>query len=142
MYRRAKFSRLAIPPSKTTRPSVEPCGYHRDMPSRAGHRRSEPKSSPVYALGSDPEERQRLQRQADELRALSSELLDHTGLGVGDSAIDLGCGPRGVLDLLAARVGPAGRVVGLDFDAASVALAQAYALEHGLSNVHVIKGDA
>ncbi|HEV3100806.1 MAG TPA: methyltransferase domain-containing protein, partial [Candidatus Dormibacteraeota bacterium] len=63
-------------------------------------------------------------------------------LGVGDSAIDLGCGPRGILDLLAARVGPAGRVVGLDFDAASVALAQAYALEYGLSNVQVIKGDA
>ena len=112
------------------------------MPSRAARRRIEPDSTPVYALGSDLEERQRLQRQADELRPLSSELLDHTGLGVGDSAIDLGCGPRGVLDLLAARVGPAGRVVGLDFDAASVALAQAYALEHGLSNVEVIKGDA
>jgi ubiquinone/menaquinone biosynthesis C-methylase UbiE len=102
----------------------------------------EPDSSPVYALGSDPEERQRLQRQADELRALSSELLDHTGLGAGDSAIDLGCGPRGILDLLAARVGPTGRVVGLDFNPASVALAQAYALEHGLSNVQVMKGDA
>lgn len=93
-------------------------------------------------LGSDPEERQRLQRQADELRALSSELLDHTRLGAGDSAIDLGCGPRGVLDLLAARVGPAGRVVGLDFNESSVALAQAYAHEHSLSNVQVIKGDA
>jgi ubiquinone/menaquinone biosynthesis C-methylase UbiE len=112
------------------------------VPSRTARRRSEPDSSPVYALGSDLEERQRLQRQAEELRAHSSELLDHTRLGVGDSAIDLGCGPRGILDLLAARVGPAGRVVGLDFDAASVALAQAYALEHGLSNVQVIKGDA
>ena len=112
------------------------------MPSRAGRRRTQPDSSPVYALGSDLEERQRLQRQADELRALSSELLDHTRLGGGDSAIDLGCGPRGILDLLAARVGPAGRVVGLDFDAVSVALAQTFALEHGLSNVRVIKGDA
>ncbi len=112
------------------------------MPSRTGPRRIEPDSSPVYALGSDLEERRRLQRQADELLALSSELLDHTRLGAGDSAIDLGCGPRGILDLLAAKVGPAGRVVGLDFDAASVALAQAYALEHGLSNVQVIKGDA
>lgn len=112
------------------------------MPSRTARRRIEPDSPPVYALGSDVEERQRLQRQADELRELSSELLDHTRLGVGDSAIDLGCGPRGILELLAARVGPAGRVVGLDFDAASVALAQAYALEHGLSNVQVMEGDA
>lgn len=112
------------------------------MPSRTGRRRTEPDASPVYALGSDPLERQRLQRQADELGALSSELLDHTRLGAGDSAIDLGCGPRGVLDLLAARVGPAGRVMGLDFDAASVALAEAFALERGLSNVQVMRGDA
>jgi len=112
------------------------------VPSRTGRRRIEPDSSPVYALGSDLAERQRLQRQADELRAVSSELLDHTRLGAGDSAIDLGCGPRGILDLLAARVGPTGRVVGLDFDAASLALAQAYTLEHGLSNVEVMKGDA
>lgn len=116
-------------------------GYHRGVPSRTGRRRIEP-DSPVYALGSDLEERQRLQRQADELRVFSSELLDHTRLGAGDSAIDLGCGPRGIFDLLAARVGPAGRVVGLDFDAANVFLAQAYALEHGLSNVHVMTGDA
>jgi ubiquinone/menaquinone biosynthesis C-methylase UbiE len=105
-------------------------------------RRIEPDPSPVYALGSDLAERQRLQRQADELRAVSSELLDHTRLGAGGSAIDLGCGPRGILDLLAARVGPTGRVVGLDFDSASLALAQAYALEHNLSNVQVMKGDA
>lgn len=98
--------------------------------------------TPVYALGSDLEERRRLQRQADELRALSAELLEHTRLGPGDRAIDLGCGPRGILDLLAARVGPSGRVVGLDFNAASVALAQTFALEHGLSNVRVIRGDA
>lgn len=98
--------------------------------------------TPVYALGSDLEERQRLQRQADELREVSAELLDHTGLGVGGSAIDLGCGPRGILDLLAARVGPGGRVVGLDFDAANVALARTYAFDNGLSNVQVMKGDA
>ena len=112
------------------------------MPSRTGRRRIRPDPSPVYALGSDLEERQRLQRQAEELLALSSELLDHSRLGAGESAIDLGCGPRGVLDLLAARVGPAGRVVGLDFDEANVALARAYAHEHSLSNVQVMKGDA
>jgi SAM-dependent methyltransferase len=31
-------------------------------------------------------------------------------------AIDLGCGPRGILDLLAERVSPGGQVVGLDAD--------------------------
>jgi trans-aconitate methyltransferase len=56
----------------------------------------------------------RLQRQAEELAADSAALLDRVGRRPGQSAIDLGCGPRGILDLLAGRVGPAGRVVGLD----------------------------
>ena len=53
----------------------------------------------VYALGSSGGESQRLRRQADELAPDSSELLDRVGLRPGDSAIDLGCGPRGVLEL-------------------------------------------
>jgi trans-aconitate methyltransferase len=40
-------------------------------------------------------------------------LLDRVGLRAGQAAIDLGCGPRGILDLLAARVSPGGQVVGL-----------------------------
>ena len=36
---------------------------------------------------------------------------------------DLGCGPRGILDLLAERVSPGGRVVGVDTDPALVAMA-------------------
>ena len=43
--------------------------------------------------------------QAEELAADSAALLDRVGLRPGQSAIDLGCGPRGVLDLLAERVG-------------------------------------
>lgn len=97
---------------------------------------------PVYALGSDQAERSRLRRQSDELRAQSSALLDRTGLGEGWAAIDLGCGPSGILELLAVRVGPAGRVVGLDFDPDNVALAQEYARERGLANVEIVQGDA
>ena len=50
----------------------------------------------VYALGSNPGESARLQRQADELAADSAALLDQVGLRPGHSAIDLGCGPRGI----------------------------------------------
>jgi cyclopropane fatty-acyl-phospholipid synthase-like methyltransferase len=67
----------------------------------------------VYALGSSSGESARLQRQAQELAPESAALLDSVGLRPGDSAIDLGCGPRGVIDLLAERVAPGGRVVGL-----------------------------
>jgi trans-aconitate methyltransferase len=34
-------------------------------------------------------------------------LLDRVGVAEGWQAIDLGCGPSGILDLLADRVGPA-----------------------------------
>ena len=51
----------------------------------------------VYSLGSSTGESSRLQRQADELLAANTALLDRTSLGSGGTAIDLGCGPRGIL---------------------------------------------
>src|SRR5580700_12123990 len=89
----------------------------------------------VYPLGSSAGESSRLQRQADELAADSAALLDRVGLRAGQSAIDLGCGPRGILDLLAERVAPAGRVVGLDSDPAHTAMAAEFAAGRGLSDV-------
>ena len=96
----------------------------------------------VYALGSSPGESARLQRQAEELAADSTALLDRVGLRPGQSAIDLGCGPRGILDLLAERVTPAGRVVGLDADPAHAGMAAEFAAERGLSGVEIITADA
>jgi ubiquinone/menaquinone biosynthesis C-methylase UbiE len=69
-------------------------------------------------------------------------LLDRAGLGPGQAAADLGCGPVGILSLLAGRVGPADRVTGLEINPGSVALARAFAAEHGLANVEVLQGDA
>jgi ubiquinone/menaquinone biosynthesis C-methylase UbiE len=96
----------------------------------------------VYALGHNPEESARLQRQADELAPESTMVLEQTGLATGQTALDLGCGPRGVLDLLAARVGPDGRVVGVDADPAHVAMATEFAAGRGLNNVEVLMADA
>jgi trans-aconitate methyltransferase len=101
-----------------------------------------PRATDVYALGSNPEESARLRRQSDELRSQSAELLDRIGLRPGQSAIDLGCGPSGILSLLSAAVSPGGRVVGLDADPAHTAMASQYAGELGLSNVEVITADA
>jgi hypothetical protein len=58
----------------------------------------------VYLLGHAATEDQRLVRQAQELANESSWLFDQIDLPVGARAIDLGCGPRGVLDQLSARV--------------------------------------
>ncbi len=73
---------------------------------------AQPSATDVYALGRDPGETARLQRQSEELGPDSAALLDRVGLRPGQDAIDLGCGPRGILDLLAERVAPGGRVVG------------------------------
>jgi ubiquinone/menaquinone biosynthesis C-methylase UbiE len=96
----------------------------------------------VYSLGSSTGESERLRRQAEELAPVSTALLDRVGLRPGDSAIDLGCGPRGVIDLLASRVAPGGRVVGLDADPRHVAMARDFVRECGLRDVEVIEGDA
>jgi hypothetical protein len=55
----------------------------------------------VYSLGSSPAERDRLRRQSGELRGHSALLLDRVGVAAGWQAVDLGCGPSGILDPLA-----------------------------------------
>src|SRR5579872_5737088 len=90
----------------------------------------------VYALGADTDETARLRRQSEELRPEARTLLarlGELGLRPGQTALDLGCGPRGTLDLLAEAVSPGGRVVGIDADPAHVAAARQYAFSHGFA---------
>jgi len=94
----------------------------------------------VYALGADEEETARLRRQSEELRPEAEALLSRIGLRPGQAAVDLGCGPSGILGLLATAVSPSGRVIGVDADAAHVAAAGRFAA--GLGNVSVLLGDA
>jgi ubiquinone/menaquinone biosynthesis C-methylase UbiE len=114
---------------------------HETNPPGAGTG-GEADANALYALGSNPAESARLQRQADELAADSAALLDRVGLRPGQRAIDLGCGPRGILDLLAGRVSPGGHVVGVDADAAHTAMAASFASERALSGVEIITADA
>ena len=101
-----------------------------------------PEVTAVYPLGSSAGESARLQRQADELAPDSAALLDRVGLRPGQSAIDLGCGPRGILDLLAGRVAPGGRVVGVDADPAHTAMAARFVTDRRLSGVAIVTADA
>jgi ubiquinone/menaquinone biosynthesis C-methylase UbiE len=103
---------------------------------------AEQSSAAVYTIGSNPAERARLHRQADELRPHSLALLDGVGVKAGWNALDLGCGPRGALELLSERVGPTGHVTGLDFHPEHVTQARALTADHGLTNVAVVEGDA
>src|SRR5215471_14387151 len=83
----------------------------------------EPDPNDVYALGSSGGESARLQRQAEVLAPESATLLDRVGLTRGNRAVDLGCGPRGVIELMCERVLPGGRVVGIDADPNHIAMA-------------------
>ena len=103
---------------------------------------AQPGATDVYALGRDAAESARLQRQPGELRPDSEALLDRGGLRPGQDAIDLGCGPRGILDLLAERVAPGGRVVGLDADSRHIAMAREFTAQRGLGSVRIVAADA
>src|SRR5262249_3153654 len=62
---------------------------------------------PAYTLGGGAVEQDRLRGQADDLRPHSEALFAGLGVGPGWSALDLGCGPCGKLDLLADLACPA-----------------------------------
>jgi demethylmenaquinone methyltransferase/2-methoxy-6-polyprenyl-1,4-benzoquinol methylase len=57
-------------------------------------------------------------------RAVRRASLDALGLDPGDRVLELGCGPGNSLAALADRVGPAGRVVALDYSAGMVGRAR------------------
>ena len=95
-----------------------------------------------YLLGYSEDEGLRLRRQAGELRQESAWLFDRISLGAGSRAIDLGCGPQGVLDLLSERVGSTGHVIGIERNRDSVAMARRFVADRALKNVEVVQGDA
>jgi len=95
-----------------------------------------------YALGYRQLEHQRLQRQAEQLSPEADWLFNEIGIAKGTTVLEIGCGPRGCLDLLSARVGPSGRVVGVELSPAAVELAQDFLTKQGLKNVEVLIGDA
>jgi SAM-dependent methyltransferase len=95
-----------------------------------------------YFLGYREAEQKRLQRQAEELAHEARALFDQIGFGAGAQVVEIGCGPRGCLDLLAERVGPSGRVVGVERSEDAVRLAKQLVTDRGLGNVEVRRGDA
>jgi ubiquinone/menaquinone biosynthesis C-methylase UbiE len=70
----------------------------------------------AYALGRTPHEYERLRAQSRAWEAATSRLLDKVGLAAGASCLDAGCGPGETMRLMAQRIGPAGRVTGIDVD--------------------------
>ena len=74
-------------------------------------------SASNYVMGRTSDEYERLRRQSKMLEPITLSVLDRIGLSAGKSCLDLGCGPGEVMRLMAQRVGPTGRIVGIDVDA-------------------------
>jgi SAM-dependent methyltransferase len=82
-----------------------------------------------YSLGCTPQEYERLRAQARVWEAATGRILDQAGLAAGASCLDAGCGLGETMRMLAQRVGPGGRVLGIDADASIGA--QAVRMLHG-----------
>jgi SAM-dependent methyltransferase len=72
--------------------------------------------APPYALGRTAQEYERLRSQAQLWEGATERLLDRVSLPLGARCLDAGCGPGETMRQLAQRVGPRGRVVGIDVD--------------------------
>ena len=68
----------------------------------------------TYVLETGDRELDRLRFQHEVWGGLTESFLDRIGVAPGARILDLGCGPGFVLDSLARRAGPSGRVVALD----------------------------
>jgi ubiquinone/menaquinone biosynthesis C-methylase UbiE len=80
-------------------------------------------------------------RLADEVYGPGTrQLLERAGLREGLRVVDLGCGTATVARWMARRVGPSGRVVGVDASADQLAVARRAAAAEGHANLELVEG--
>lgn len=80
--------------------------------------------SAAFPGGITEREQRRLDRQGELFAPLADWTLDGLGIEPGGRVLEIGCGGGGLLAEVATRVGPTGRVVGVDRDAALLATAR------------------
>jgi len=95
-------------------------------------------SSGHYPIERRQGEIERLHIQSAAMAPDCALMLERIGVKPGWRCLDLGCGPGGITALMSARVGAAGRVIGLDADPVFLD----HARRHAPANVEFIQGDA
>jgi SAM-dependent methyltransferase len=75
------------------------------------------------------------------LAPLTAQFFDRVGSMEGWTVVDAGCGSGDVAFDLAQRVGPAGRVFGLDMDGAQLSIVRAEAQRRGIQNIEFAAAD-
>ena len=94
-----------------------------------------------YILDGSDEDLRRLMSLSESFAEHARRAFRRVGVGPGWTVVDCGCGPIGVLSLLAEMVGPTGRVVGVDFSEPSIQRARSVVTALGLENVDLFAGD-
>jgi ubiquinone/menaquinone biosynthesis C-methylase UbiE len=95
-----------------------------------------------YLLAGGAAELERLRLQARVWEPEAEAMLDQIGVQARWHGLDLGCGAMGILGPLSRRVGPDGKVVGVDLDPKLLDAARVLAQEEGWSNVELMERDA
>jgi SAM-dependent methyltransferase len=98
-------------------------------------------ASDTYALGRSEAETRRLIFQHQIYGPMTRRFLQAAGIGTGMKVLDIGSGAGDVALLLADLVGPRGRVVGVDMNAAILETARSRVDAAGWRNVSLIPGD-
>ena len=94
-----------------------------------------------YILDGSDEDLRRLLGLAETTQGMARSAFRRVGVQEGWHVIDCGCGPIGGLAVMAEMVGPAGRVVGVDFSEPAVQRARSVVAALQLGNVEVFAGD-
>lgn len=95
-----------------------------------------------YLLGGQESEPERLRLQARVWEPESEAFLDRISVQPGWRSVDLGCGALGILGPLSRRVGPTGRVVGVENDPKQLEAVRDAVREEGWGNVEIVEDDA
>ena len=95
-----------------------------------------------YTISGGHAGRERLRLVSRVMADTTRVLLDAVGVERGSAWLDVGCGGGDVSVALAHRVGPQGRVVGVDFDPIKLDIARAEAGLQGLAQLEYQRGDA
>jgi phospholipid N-methyltransferase len=101
-------------------------------------------SSPTvpYVLGGTQTEQQRLVAQAQGLEESARWMMDRINIKSGARAVDVGCGPIGITNLLSDRVGANGVVIGVEREPRFFEMARSEQSKRGLRNVQLVNADA
>jgi SAM-dependent methyltransferase len=95
----------------------------------------------TYALATGDKAAQRLALLHSVYGADAERILETMGIRQGDYVADFGCGTGTSIPWFAKQVGSSGEVLGLDANAAQLAIARQNCIDAGLTNVRFVEAD-